>query len=187
MWKLPPIIEATDMLTCAEDLGMIPDCVPAVMNALEILTLDIQRMPKNPREEFGNPANYPYYTVCTTSTHDMAGIRQWWETDRETTQRFFNNLLHEGGQAPFFAEPWVCEKVIDSHLYSPAMLCILPLQDWLSIDGHLRRENPYKEQINEPAKCPHYWRYRMHLTVESLLDANDYNKRLANMIAASGR
>jgi 4-alpha-glucanotransferase len=187
MWKLPPIIEATDMLTCAEDLGMIPDCVPAVMNALEILTLDIQRMPKNPREEFGNPANYPYYTVCTTSTHDMAGIRQWWETDRETTQRFYNNLLHEGGQAPFFAEPWVCEKVIDSHLYSPAMLCILPLQDWLSIDGHLRRENPYKEQINEPAKCPHYWRYRMHLTVESLLDADDYNKRLANMIAASGR
>lgn len=187
MWKLPPIIDATDMLTCAEDLGMIPDCVPAVMSALEILTLDIQRMPKNPREEFGNPAHYPYYTVCTTSTHDMSGIRQWWEANRETTQRYYNNMLHEGGSAPIFAEPWICEKIVDQHLKSPAMLCILPLQDWLSIDGKLRRENPYKEQINEPAHNPHYWRYRMHLTLEDLNGEQLYNKRVANLIESSGR
>ena len=187
MWKLPPIIDATDMLTCAEDLGMIPDCVPAVMSALEILTLDIQRMPKNPREEFGNPAHYPYYTVCTTSTHDMSGIRQWWESDRAATQRFYNNILHEGGEAPFFAEPWVCEKIVESHLNSPAMLCILPLQDWLSIDGTVRRENPYKEQINEPAKNPHYWRYRMHLTLENLLGEELYNRRVENLVTTSGR
>ena len=187
MWKLPPIIDATDMLTCAEDLGMIPDCVPAVMSALEILTLDIQRMPKNPREEFGNPAHYPYYTVCTTSTHDMSGIRQWWESDRAATQRLYNNILHESGAAPFFAEPWVCEKIVESHLNSPAMLCILPLQDWLSIDGTVRRENPYKEQINEPAKNPHYWRYRMHLTLETLLGEELYNRRVENLVTTSGR
>ncbi len=187
MWKLPPLIDATDMLTCAEDLGMIPDCVPAVMSALEILTLDIQRMPKNPREEFGNPANYPYYTVCTTSTHDMPGIRQWWEQDREVSQRFYNNMLHEEGGAPMFAEPWLCEKIIDQNLKSPAMLCILPLQDWLSIDGKIRRENPYKEQINEPAVCPHYWRYRMHLTLEDLLEEKQYNKRVSDLVEGSGR
>ena len=112
MWKLPPVIDATDMLTCAEDLGMIPDCVPAVMHTLEILTLDIQRMPKDPRVEFGNPYHYPYYSVCTTSTHDMGGIRQWWEENREKTQRFYNQMLHECGEAPVFAEPWICEKII---------------------------------------------------------------------------
>ncbi len=187
MWKLPPVIDATDMLTCAEDLGMIPDCVPAVMGALEILTLDIPRMPKNPREEFGNPANYPYYTVCTTSTHDMGGIRQWWEENREKTQRFYNNMLHEGGEAPAFAEPWICEKIVDSNLKSPAMLCILPLQDWLSVDGRLRRENPYKEQINVPANSRHYWRYRMHLTIEDLLCEKLFNKRVAELVKDSGR
>jgi len=187
MWKLPPVIDATDMLTCAEDLGMIPACVPAVMNALKILTLDIQRMPKNPREEFGNPANYPYYTVCTTSTHDMGGIRQWWEENHEKTQRFYNNMLHESGEAPFFAEPWICEKIVDSNLKSPAMLCILPLQDWLSVDGRLRRENPYKEQINVPAVSRHYWRYRMHLTLEQLLDEELFNRRIAALVAESGR
>ena len=187
MWKLPPIINATDMLTCAEDLGMIPDCVPAVMSALEILTLDIQRMPKDPREEFGNPAHYPYYTVCTTSTHDMGGIRQWWEADHAVTQRYFNQMLHQPGQAPYFAEPWVCENIVKQHLDSPAMLCILPLQDWLSIDGTIRRENPYEEQINEPAINPHYWRYRMHLTLEDLLIEQLYNQRVTAMIAQSGR
>lgn len=187
LWKLPPIIDATDMLTCAEDLGMIPDCVPAVMSALGILTLDIQRMPKDPRSEFGDPYHYPYFTVCTTSTHDMGGIRQWWEENREKTQHFYNRMLHEGSDAPAFAEPWICERIITSHLYSPAMLCILPLQDWLSIDSYLRRANPYEEQINVPAESRHYWRYRMHLTVEDLLSESVFNKRLLSLITASGR
>ena len=187
MWKLPPIIDATDMLTCAEDLGMIPDCVPAVMSALEILTLDIQRMPKDPSDEFGNPARYPYFSVCTTSTHDMGGIRQWWEENREKTQHFYNNMLHEHGAAPLFAEPWICDKILDMNLRAPSMLCILPLQDWLSIDGRLRRENPYKEQINVPAISRHYWRYRMHLTLEQLLAEDTLNTHITSLIVSSGR
>ncbi len=187
MWKLPPIIEATDMLTCAEDLGMIPDCVPAVMSALEILTLDIQRMPKDPKAEFGNTWSYPYYSVCTTSTHDMGGIRAWWEENPDKTQHFYNNMLNEGGSAPFFAEPWICEKIVDFHLKSPSMLCILPLQDWLSIDGGVRRENPNEEQINVPANSRHYWRYRMHLTMEQLINLDLFNNRMRALIAGSGR
>ena len=187
MWKLPPLIDSTDMLTCAEDLGMIPDCVPAVMSALEILTLDIARMPKNPREEFGNPAYYPYLTVCTTSTHDMGGIRQWWEENRDKTQRFFNNMLGEHGAAPTFAEPWICEKIVASNLHSPAMLCILPLQDWLSIDGKVRRADPREEQINVPANSRHYWRYRMHLTLEDLLGETLLNRRIKSLVDDSGR
>lgn len=187
MWKLPPLIEATDMLVCAEDLGMIPDCVPAVINALQILSLEIQRMPKDPKAEFGNTYTYPYLSVCTTSTHDMGGIRQWWEEDREKTQHFYNNMLHEGGEAPYFAEPWVCDKIIDLHLNSPAMLAILPLQDLLSIDGNIRRENPLEEQINVPANPRHYWRYRMHLTMEELIAADEYNNLLRNKIQNSAR
>ena len=187
MWKLPPLIDATDMLVCAEDLGMIPDCVPAVMSALEILSLEIQRMPKDPHLEFGNTWAYPYFSVCTTSTHDMGGIRQWWEEDREKTQHFWNNVLHEGGLAPYFCEPWICEKILDLHFKSPSMLCIIPLQDILSMDGGLRRQDPREEQINVPANPRHYWRYRMHLTLDELNDAEVFNTRLHQLINASGR
>ena len=187
MWKLPALIDATDMLVCAEDLGMIPDCVPAVMKALEILALEIQRMPKDPRAEFGDTWHYPYYSVCTTSTHDMGGIRQWWEENPEKTQRFFNNVLHEGGQAPQYAEPWICAKIVELHLKSPSMLAILPLQDMLAIDAKLRRNDPREEQINVPANPRHYWRYRMHLTLDELASATEFNNTLRLMIAQGGR
>lgn len=187
MWKLPPLLDSTQMLACGEDLGMIPDCVPAVMHQLEILSLEIQRMPKDPQAEFGDTWHYPYYSVCTTSTHDMGGIRAWWEEDHDKAQHFYNNVLHEGGPAPYFAEPWICDKIIDLQLKSPSMLCILPLQDWLSADGMLRRQNPADEQINVPANPRHYWRYRMHLTVEDLLSQASFNAMILDKIQESGR
>ncbi|MDE5554523.1 MAG: 4-alpha-glucanotransferase, partial [Muribaculaceae bacterium] len=187
MWKLPPLIDATDMLVCAEDLGMIPACVPAVMEKLEILSLEIQRMPKDPNSAFGNTWQYPYFSVCTTSTHDMGGIRQWWEEDRAKTQQFYNSVLHDSGEAPYFAEPWICDQIIDIHLKSPSMLCIIPLQDWLSINGAIRRNNPREEQINVPANSRHYWRYRMHLTVEELRSNREFTQYLKSKIKSSGR
>lgn len=187
MWKLPPLTDATDMLVCAEDLGMIPACVPAVMNNLQILVLEIQRMPKDPNYAFGNTWAYPYRSVCTTSTHDMDGIRRWWEADRGATQRFFNEVLGEQGPAPQYAEPWICDRIVKLHLQSPSMLCILPLQDWLSIDGVLRRQDPREELINIPANPRHYWRYRMHLTLEDLNSQKEFNNRLREEIAGAGR
>ncbi|MCH5230752.1 MAG: 4-alpha-glucanotransferase [Muribaculaceae bacterium] len=187
MWKLPPLIDSTGMLCCAEDLGMIPACVPEVMSRLEILSLEIQRMPKDPKLEFGDTWRYPYFSVCTTSTHDMGGIRVWWETDRAVTQRFYNNALHEHGEAPYYAEPWICKKILDLQLNSPSMFCIIPLADWLSADGNLRREDPREDQINEPANPTHYWRYRMHLTVEDLLAQKDFNTDMRNAIISSAR
>ncbi|MCM1369298.1 MAG: 4-alpha-glucanotransferase [Candidatus Amulumruptor caecigallinarius] len=187
MWKLPPLLDSTSMLACGEDLGMIPDCVPAVMHQLEILSLEIQRMPKDPKAEFGDTWHYPYYSVCTTSTHDMDGIRAWWESDHAVAQRFYNNVLHEAGEAPYFAEPWICDKIIDLQLKSPSMLCILPLQDWLSTDGSIRRQNPAEELINVPANPRHYWRYRMHLTVEELQSKTSFNAMVKTKIEESNR
>ncbi len=187
MRKLPPLLSATEMLVCGEDLGMIPDCVPYVMNELQILSLEIQRMPKDPNSEFGNTWGYPYRSVSATSTHDMAPIRAWWEEDRETTQRFYNHVLHEGGAAPQFCEPWIAEKILNMHLASPSMLVILPLQDWLAEDGSIRREIPQEERINVPAIPRYYWRYRMHLTLEQLRKEHAFNERLRERIQRNGR
>ena len=185
MRKLPPLLHATDMLACGEDLGMIPDCVASVMSELKILSLEIQRMPKSTSVEFGDPKHYPYLCVCTTSTHDMNPLRAWWEEDREVSVRFYH--LNFGGEAPYSCEPWLCHHIVSDHLASPAMLTILPLQDWLSIDGTLRLPDPNAERINIPAVSRHYWRYRMHLTLESLLSQKDFNSEVASLIKDSGR
>ena len=187
MWKLPPLIDSTSMLCCAEDLGMIPACVPSVMDRLEILSLKVQRMPSEFGREFGHTYDYPYYSVCTTSTHDMGGIRQWWEENKERTARYFTFGLRLGGEAPYYAEPWICDRIVADHLASPSMLCILPLQDWLSVDGNVRRQNPREEQINDPANPANNWNYRMHLTLEELCGKRGLSARIRKMIAASGR
>ena len=187
MEKLPALLDSTGMLACGEDLGMIPATVPQVMSDLRILSLEIQRMPKSVEETFAHPANYPYLSVCTTSTHDMNPIRAWWEEDRQVTNDFWHMILGNHGDAPYFCEPWICRQILDQHLWSPAMLTVLPLQDWLSMDGALRRLNPNDERINVPANSRHYWRYRMHLTLEQLASADEFNQTLTDMIAASGR
>ena len=187
MLKLPALLDSTGMLACGEDLGMIPATVPQVMSDLRILSLEIQRMPKSVHDNFANPAWYPYLSVCTTSTHDMNPVRAWWEEDRQVTEQFWHEMLGGHGDAPYYCESWVCRQILDQHLWSPAMLTVLPLQDWLSMDPVLRRLNPHEERINVPANSRHYWRYRMHLTVEKLAAAKEFNDTVSAMIADSGR
>lgn len=180
--KLPALISATNMLTCAEDLGMIPECVPGVIRDLKILSLEIFRMSKDPEVPFGDPSRYPYMSVCTTGTHDTSTLRAWWEEDRKASTRYWHEMLHETGNPPYFCEPWLCEKIIRLHTGGSSMLTILPLQDWLSVDGETRAENPESERINVPSNPRHYWRYRMHIPVESLTGNERLTDRLKSMV-----
>ena len=187
MKKLPQLTQSTRMLVCGEDLGMIPDCVSSVMNDLRILSLEIQRMPKNPMHEFGYLNEYPYRSVCTISTHDMSTLRGWWEEDYLQTQRYYNTMLGHYGTAPTVATPDLCEEVVRNHLKSNSILCILSLQDWLSIDGKWRNPNVQEERINVPANPRNYWRYRMHLTLEQLMKAEELNDKIRELIKYTGR
>lgn len=185
--KLPALKNATNMLICGEDLGMVPHSVPEVMKLLGILSLEIQRMPKNPQTEFFHPKDAPYLSVVTPSTHDMSTIRGWWEENRSRTQRFYNTILEAPGTAPYFCEPWVNCAIILQHLYSPAMWSIFQLQDLLGMSEVLRRNIPQEERINDPANPNHYWNYRMHLTLEQLIEEKAFNNELKDYITNSGR
>ena len=187
MKKLPLLTQATRMLVCAEDLGMVPDCVPWVMNELRILALEIQSMPKEPHLRFGKLKHNGYRSVCTISTHDMATLRQWWDEDAERTQAYYNDMLHRSGDAPHPLPGWLAKDIVSRHLTSPSMLCLLSLQDWLSIDEQLRLPDPNGERINIPANPRHYWRYRMHLTIGQLLAADELNETISTLIVQSGR
>ena len=187
MKKLPKLTQATRMLVCAEDLGMVPDCVPWVMNELRILSLEIQSMPKDPTTRFGHLSRNPYRSVDTISTHDMPTLRQWWDEDEERTQSYFNTMLFRGGPAPHPLPDWLAKDIVSRHLTSPSMLCLLSFQDWMSIDEGLRLPDENAERINIPANPRHYWRYRMHLTIEQLLAADELNNEISTLIIQSGR
>lgn len=187
MQKLPALKRATNMLVCGEDLGLVPGSVPEVMQQLGLLSLEIQRMPKDPQKQFFHPADAPYLSVVTPSTHDISTIRGWWEEDRDLSQQFFNDELGQWGTAPYFCDAWVNKAIVVQHLYSPAMWSIFQLQDILGIDRKIRRPNPHEERINVPANPKHYWRYRMHLTLEELINAERFNRDFAALVKESGR
>lgn len=187
MEKLPALKRASNMLICGEDLGLVPACVPGVMRDLGLLSLEIQRMPKASGATFFHPKDAPYLSVVTPGTHDMSVLRGWWEEDRDLTQRFYNEILEQPGDAPYFCEPWIVRKMLAQHFHCPAMWAIFQLQDLLGMDGALRRENPHEERINIPANPKHYWRYRMHLSLEDLLAADAFNKSVEGLVRESGR
>lgn len=187
MNKLPVLKASTNMLVCGEDLGLVPYSVPDVMRQLGILSLEIQRMPKDPQKEFFHPNDAPYMSVVTPSTHDMSTIRGWWEEDPGKTQYFFNHELGQWGAAPASCEPWINRAIVLQHLYSPAMWSIFQVQDLLGMNGQLRRPDPSEERINIPSDPRHYWQYRMHLSLEQLIKEKDFNHELKQYIGDSGR
>ena len=187
MKKLPKLVQATRMLVCAEDLGMVPDCVPWVMDELKILSLELQSMPKDPSVKFGHLSRNPYRSVCTISSHDMPTLRMWWDENIQRTQEYDNTMLYRQGSAPHPLPGWLASDIISRHLTSPSMLCILSIQDWLATDEALRLPDADAERINIPATPKHYWRYRMHLNIEDLAADKRFVQNITEMISQSGR
>ena len=187
MKKLPKLVQATRMLVCAEDLGMVPDCVPWVMDELKILSLELQSMPKDPSVKFGHLSRNPYRSVCTISSHDMPTLRMWWDENVQRTQEYYNTMLYRQGPAPHPLPGWLASDIISRHLTSPSMLCILSIQDWLATDEALRLPDANAERINIPANPKHYWRYRMHLNIEDLAADKRFVQSITEMISQSGR
>lgn len=185
--KLPALKRVTNMLICGEDLGLVPPCVPEVMKDLGLLSLEIQRMPKAMGLDFSRPADAPYLSVVTPGTHDMSTIRGWWEENPNLTTKFYHQELNPTGTPPAHCEAAVNQAIVRQHLASPAMWSIIQLQDLLGMDEELRRKDFPAERINVPANPKNYWRYRMHLTLEQLLAAENFNSDLSRQILQNKR
>ena len=185
--RLPAILHHSRMLVCAEDLGMLPDCVQPVLDQLRILSLEVQQMPKQQGYEFAHLEANPLRSVCTLSTHDMAPLRLWWQEQPERRQRYYVTMLQKEGRAPEQLPAHLAEEIIARHLYCPSMFCILALQDWLAMDGELRSKHPREERINVPSDPFNRWQWRMHLTLEELAGAERFNQKLKTMITRSKR
>lgn len=187
MHRLDNVMGSTRMLVCAEDLGQLPPCVAPVLDAHRILSLELQTLPKQSGFEFVHLDANPVRSVATIETHDMPTLRQWWEERPDRTQRYYATMLQKQGHAPDRLPPHLAEEIVARHLYSPSMLCMLSIQDWLAIDGELREKTARNERINQPADPYNRWQYRMPVTIEQLLEANKYNAKLKTMITRSKR
>ncbi len=185
--KLEILTSSTPMLPCAEDLGMVPESMKEVLSRLSILSLEVESMPKSFWGRFANVYDNPYLSDDTITTHDMAPLRLWWRQNREAAQDYYNNVLHCDGAAPLDMPAELCRQTIRRHLHSSSVLCILAWQDWIAMDEALRSTDISIEQINNPSVSRHYWRYRMHMTLEKLIDSTKFNNCVRELVKESGR
>ena len=184
--KLPAMRAASDMLLCGEDLGMVPACVPGVMREMGMLSLEIQRWPKDGNSEFFHPGSAPYMSVVSTGTHDMETLRSWWRDDEQTRSRFAWDMFGVAfPERELTGE--MASRILAQHLHSPAMWAVFPFQDLIAIDERLRDNDIEGERINVPAIIPYYWRWRMKPTIGELAAANKFNSSLSGLVSESGR
>lgn len=185
--RLKGTLRHCNMLVFGEDLGMIPASVPEVMEKLQILSLEIQRMPKNINDRYGNTWHYPYLSVCTTSTHDISSMRGWWEENRGDSSWYYYNTLHWHGEVPEHLTPELAREIIGIHLQSPSMWCVVPLQDLTAMDSQIAALDPRLERINEPGVPRHYWRYRIPFEIDRLPKESKLHTQIKRMVSESRR
>uniref|UniRef100_A0A5B7B0S7 4-alpha-glucanotransferase n=1 Tax=Davidia involucrata TaxID=16924 RepID=A0A5B7B0S7_DAVIN len=184
---LPVLLNSSDMLACGEDLGLIPSCVHPVMQELGLIGLRIQRMSSEPGLEFGIPSKYSYMTVCAPSCHDCSTLRAWWEEDDERRRRFFKTVVGSDKLPPSPCVPEIAYFILRQHVEAPSMWAIFPLQDLLALKEEYMRRPGAEETINDPTNPKHYWRYRVHVTLESLLKDKELKMAIKDLVRGSGR
>ena len=184
--RLDSVLRETRMLVCADDLGVGAEQIQRVLDSHRILSLEVQTLPKRDQGEFGHLESNAYRSVATISTHDMPSLRLWWEEDLGRVQRYYATMLQKEGRAPRHLTPLLAEEIIARHLYCPSMLCILSIQDWLSMSG-MKLGDVYQERINAPYDSYNQWKYRMPVTIEKLIDEAPYNRKIHTMIERSRR
>ncbi|XP_057549848.1 4-alpha-glucanotransferase DPE2 [Amaranthus tricolor] len=184
---LPVLLNSSDMLACGEDLGLIPSCVHPVMQELGLIGLRIQRMPNEPGLEFGIPSQYGYMTVCAPSCHDCSTMRAWWEEDEERRRHFFKTVVGSNKLPPSKCVPEIAYFIIRQHVEAPSMWAIFPLQDLLALKNEYTTRPANEETINDPTNPKHYWRFRSHVTLETLLKDEELKIAIKDLVCGSGR
>ncbi|MCL1817457.1 MAG: 4-alpha-glucanotransferase [Spirochaetaceae bacterium] len=176
--------ESSSMLPCAEDLGVVPESVPGVLEGLGILGLRIPRWTRRYREAgepFILPAEYPRLSVCAASVHDTSTLREWWET--ETGKEDFWKALGLPGEAPADYTTDTAEKVFAGLLEAESAIVMFQLQDFFALEESLRAASSAEERINVPGTIADTnWAYRMPQCLEEFDARGNLARRIAALV-----
>ena len=180
---LSAIVHASDMIPCAEDLGVNLPVMPEVLKKLDILSLKVIRWTRQwdkPGQPYIPFTDYPELSVATTSVHDSSTLRQWWNQEKDSVWTFINSVECENkpdGNSAF--TPEIAEFILRSLASCKSALLINPLQDYLFLEHSFYLENEDDERINIPGSVNTFnWTYRIPVTIEEMSG----NKGLLNKI-----
>lgn len=173
--RLPEIMAAEDMLAISGDRKPAAGFIAKVLDDLKILRTRIQRE-RNADNTFGNPASYPYLSICSTGTTGMDCLIKWWDNNPDDAREYYTRYMHRYDSVPGTCSSDLCTDIIREHLLSSSILTIMPIEDWCSSD------EKYLADIREARSGS-----RMPVTVDELTDNTVFNRKISGLIRFSGR
>ncbi|OHT17246.1 4-alpha-glucanotransferase DPE2 [Tritrichomonas foetus] len=185
--KLKMLQESTNMLLCADDLGLNNEKLTQNLEARGFLSLRVQRMSRLENHNFDKVREFPYFSIATPSTPQMTTIRGWWEENREVIAKFWREEVWRNDEPPSQCECFIQELILKQHLWSDSMWTIFLLQDITGVDQRFRSQLPSQERINDPKSENQRWDYRYPFSIEELLDARDFSFRIRTLVEESKR
>lgn len=134
----------------AEDLGLMTDTVRQLVTDSGYPNMKVMEFAFEPDEDVGHlPHTYNHNCVVYTGTHDNDTVVSWYKTLPEKPKAFLHEYLNFTGSSMKNIH-W---KLIRLAMMSTANLCIIPMQDYLGLDGEAR--------MNFPSTLGCNWRWRL--------------------------
>ncbi|MDR2403792.1 MAG: 4-alpha-glucanotransferase [Spirochaetaceae bacterium] len=166
---LSVLVASSSMLPCAEDLGVVPDCVPRVLTKLKIMGLRVVRWFRDWDRE-GQPyipfEEYPELSVCTPAVHDSSTLREWWE--QEADQEMFCSFIGVPS-LPKVYNPGTAKLVLSKTAAAVSRFRVFQIQDLLHISPKWYAGDPASERINVPGTYNEFnWTYRLPGTIAEI-------------------
>ena len=181
LWKksalsaLTPIVQASGMQPCAEDLGVGLKSMPEVLSELDIFSLKVVRWTRDwfsQNQPYIPFSKYPELSVATTSVHDSSTLRQWWNEEKQSVNAYCETFFKTRKDAPNANAEFdvgVAEALLETSARCNSAWFINPLQDYLFLDAAYYLENPDDERVNVPGSVNEFnWTYRMPVLLEDL-------------------
>lgn len=182
---LQMMLDTTDMLPIAEDLGTIPDVCRATLADMGISGTKVLRWERRwhePGQPFVPPNTFPPISMTTQSVHDSETLRGWWEAYPDQRQAYWNALGHDG-EAPATLSRDVHEQALRQAVGASSVFTILAIQDILEPYG-LLHEDPKENRVNVPGTVNDgNWTWRLPLTLDRLVDDASLNAHLRGLLA----
>lgn len=199
LWKkqalsvLSPIVHASGMIPCAEDLGVNLEVLPEVLQKLEILSLKVvrwNRMWEEKEQPYYPLEKYPELSVATTSVHDSSTVRQWWQDEKQSVRAFIkavspkeNEKEAEAISADLPFDQKTAAFVMENCAKCGSALFINPLQDYLFMSQKYYLEDANEERINVPGSVNAFnWTYRMPASIEDLSADKDFIEKARRVV-----
>lgn len=135
----------------AEDLGFLTDSVLRLVKRSGCPGMKVLQFAFDSRDDSDYlPHNYVSNTVVYTGTHDNDTTVGWFKTMKAADRKMALEYLNRDD---FSSDKDLARSFVKLAMSSVSRLCIIPMQDWLALDG--------KARINMPSTVGGNWVWRM--------------------------